>query len=133
MTHGRQRYRSAYRDSILAHLQRNRQHLNAEQIHESLRSRFPRISLGTVYRNLEILVQQGDVNRVAGAGGPDQYEAKREPHYHLICTQCGQIHDVTMPVSKRLEKRAAEVSGFRVEYHHTQFYGTCTHCRAATS
>lgn len=130
MAVSRRRNRSAYRESILVFLQGDRIHATAEEIHRALQQRFPRVSLGTVYRNLGILIEEGRVNRVSVDLAGDRFEACREPHYHVVCEQCGAVSDTSLPVSPHLNRRAARESGYEITRHHIDFFGICARCRS---
>lgn len=85
---------SKQRRVILEELSHLRTHPTATELFDIVRARMPRISLGTVYRNLDLLVQQGTVRRLDQGGGQTRYDADLHPHYHLRCVACDGISDV---------------------------------------
>jgi len=97
-------------------------HPGAEELHARLRKRLPRISLATVYRNLELLAGSGVIGRVDGGGGHRRFDGVREPHCHFHCTACGRVEDLPFAVqlppldSGHPWVRARRVQGGRPEY-----------------
>ena len=72
-------------------------HLTAEEIYHLARRSIPSIAMGTVYRNLRLMVECGELRRVETAGGPVRYDANLAPHGHLVCRVCGRLEDVAVP------------------------------------
>ena len=70
------------------------EHLSADQIYLAAHARMPSIAVGTVYRNLALMVEDGEIRRIAVAGGSDRYDRNLHPHDHLLCTVCGAICDI---------------------------------------
>lgn len=106
-------------------------HPTAEAVHQMVRSRLPRVSLGTVYRNLRILVAQGLVKELAGPQA--RFDCNLSEHHHFTCLACGRIIDVPGPLTERhartLVSRVASSGGFSVSHHRIDFYGRCASCR----
>lgn len=123
--------KSKQRDRILETLRANRSHLTANWIYDQLRGEFPTISLGNVYRNLNILVDQGLVHRLAFGSNGDIYEAVREPHYHFVCDECGAIEDVAVPphLQNEVETMISKEYGHLVTSKSVEFHGVCRRCR----
>lgn len=84
--------------------------------------------MGTVYRNLRILEEQGLVSKIDFGSTFDRFEARTDPHYHFVCENCGAIVDLTMPVDHELDKRVAKTTGYRPRHHRIQFFGLCEEC-----
>jgi Fur family transcriptional regulator, peroxide stress response regulator len=109
-------------------------HPTAERVHEMVRRRLPRVSLGTVYRNLRLLVAQGLVNELPGPHA--RFDGNVSDHHHFTCLGCGRIADVagamTEPHSRALCLRVAAQSGLSVSHHRIDFYGRCPECREAS-
>jgi Fe2+ or Zn2+ uptake regulation protein len=115
---------------ILAVVQATDTHPTAERVHAAVRRRIPRVSLGTVYRNLRLLARHGLLAEIAG--GPTlRFDARVERHHHFTCSACGHIFDLDEPVDDRLDDRVAARTGFRVSHHRIEFYGQCARCAAA--
>jgi len=90
-----------------------------------------RVSLGTVYRNLRLLVAQGLVKELPGPHA--RFDCNLSEHHHFTCLACGRIADVagrlTEPHSRALVSRVASSGGFSVTHHRIEFYGRCAACR----
>jgi Fur family transcriptional regulator, peroxide stress response regulator len=110
-------------------------HPTAEAVHRMVRRRLPRVSLGTVYRNLRLLVAEGLVNELPGPHA--RFDGNTSEHHHFTCLGCGRIVDVegplTAPHSRALCRRVAAQGGFSVTHHRIEFYGRCAACRTASS
>ena len=85
---------SKQRDSIKTCLMGRRDHPTADAVYMSIREEFPNISLGTVYRNLNLLVDLGEIQKLTCGNGPDRFDADTSPHYHFVCRQCGAVSDL---------------------------------------
>lgn len=125
-----QKYRqSRQRDMILKMLRKTDTHPTVDWIYEKMKKEFPKLSLGTVYRNVSILIEQGLVQRIQSGSTFDRYEANTAVHYHLICERCGKIIDFNMPVNAELEKIASKMTNFKILRHRINFYGLCPDCK----
>lgn len=106
-------------------------HPTAETVHRMVRRRLPRVSLGTVYRNLRVLVAGGLVKELPGPHA--RFDGNTSKHHHFTCLSCGRILDVdgplTEPHSAALCSRVAAQGGFSVSHHRIEFYGRCAACR----
>ena len=106
-------------------------HPTAEAVHRMVRSRLPRVSLGTVYRNLRLLVAQGLVKELPGPH--TRFDCNLSEHHHFTCLLCGRIVDVAGPLTERhtraLMSRVASSGGFSVTHHRIELYGRCAACR----
>jgi len=120
--------RSRQRDSILEILRRTDTHPTANWIYARLRREFPSLSMGTVYRNLGLLVEQGLVNRIDFGSTFDRYEARTHPHHHFICEVCGAVSDLDVAVDESLTLKLAAAAGRTARRHEIRLYGTCGKC-----
>jgi Fur family peroxide stress response transcriptional regulator len=106
-------------------------HPTAEVVHRMVRRRLPRVSLGTVYRNLRLLVAEGLVKEVPGPH--TRFDGNTRDHHHFTCLACGRIVDLdaplTEPHSRALVSRVASLGGFSVSHHRIEFFGRCGACR----
>ena len=102
--------------------------MTADQVYERVRRVMPRISLGTVYRNLEILCRAGLIKRLQTGGGQRQYDGGVHKHYHVRCVECGEVSDVPAEPFPDLDA-AVDVRGFRIIGHQLTFEGICDKCR----
>jgi Fe2+ or Zn2+ uptake regulation protein len=106
------RYRlTKQRAAILRALEDGRHH-NAETILERVREHLPGVSLGTIYRTLDILRSIGLVQIFSHAGGAAKYEATLEKHHHLVCTNCGEVVNVAVNEALPLAQALAQDHGF---------------------
>ena len=119
---------SRQRDSIKACLMGRHDHPTADDIYTDIRKDFPNISLGTVYRNLNLLVELGEIRKLCCGSGPDRFDADTHPHYHFVCTECGEVEDIFMDVSEELAQTVQKRCGGRIDSHITYFYGVCGEC-----
>lgn len=119
---------SRQRESIKASLMERKDHPTADAIYTSIREDFPNISLGTVYRNLNLLVDLGEIQRLSCGDGTDHFDYDTSPHYHYVCRQCGSIMDLPMETATKLEEEARKYVDGTVEEHSVFFYGTCGEC-----
>lgn len=106
-------------------------HPTSADIFEVVRTAHPNISRATVYRNLNVLADRGEVLRVEVPNGADRYDLHAEPHYHLRCEACGRLFDAEMPYHPDLAKELSDTHGFDVTGHTILFTGLCAECRAA--
>jgi len=117
------------RTVILEELRKRRDHPGADELYLQVRQRLPRISLGTVYRNLELLAAQGTIQRLDFGPGQMRFDPAAEAHGHFRCTRCGAVED--LPFAVRLPRlsrmtawtRRRVITGGRAEY-----FGLCPAC-----
>ena len=121
---------SRQRESIKACLMSRHDHPTADAVYASIRKEFPNISLGTVYRNLNLLVDLGEVRRVTIGDGKDHFDADTGTHYHFVCRRCGSITDLPLEPFADLESKAQTCANGRVESHSMDFFGVCSDCMA---
>jgi Fe2+ or Zn2+ uptake regulation protein len=116
------------RHLVFEAVRETRSHPTAEWVYEAVRRAMPRISLGTVYRNLQVLVEEGKLKSFA-RGGRIRYDADLDPHDHFSCERCGLLLDIpraaeSLPGERKLKAQGYSVSGRTLEYH-----GLCRRCR----
>ncbi len=121
--------KSKQKEVILKVLKGNNSHPTAEGIYGQVKRKIPHISLGTVYRNLRLLKQGGDIVELDIAGTLSRFDGNTRPHYHFRCEQCERIFDADEPVDKAIDSRVAQRTGFTVTHHRLEFRGVCCHCR----
>lgn len=120
--------RSRQRDRIYQVLRRTRAHPTAEWVFERVRIQLPRISLGTVYRNLNILKQQGKIRELDFGETSRRYDAFTGEHYHFVCEQCGSVKDLDVPLQDDLNERVRNIVPGVIQSHRLDFFGTCNEC-----
>ncbi len=106
------RYRLTKQRAAILHALEDRHHLSAEAILERVRAELPGVSLGTIYRTLDILRSIGLVQVFAHAGSAAKYEAALDKHHHLLCTVCGDVVNVAIADALPLSQRVAGDHGF---------------------
>lgn len=119
------------RQVIMEVLKSVKTHPTAGELCTMVRRRLPRISLGTVYRNLDILSRAGMLQKIDVAGQEMRFDGNTMNHYHLRCMDCGRVFDVDMDLLRDLEERVAQESGFEVIGHRLEFLGRCRACQEA--
>ena len=117
------------RKEILKVLCATKTHPTADWIYDQVRKKIPNISLGTIYRNLNILVEMGKIRVLNYGSSYSRYDGVAENHYHFICDSCGKVFDIDVPVSKTIEKYITEKTPFQIFTHRTEFYGLCVECQ----
>ena len=110
-------------------LESRKDHPTADVVYENVKKTYPNISLGTVYRNLSLLADMGEVIKISTKEGSDRFDATTEPHYHFTCDSCGCVQDIIMPPIARIEKEASEYTNFTIHSHEIQFFGKCSNCQ----
>ena len=114
---------------MLELLGRTEIHPTADWLYHKLKNEFPRLSLGTVYRNLNVLVEQKLIQKLPYGSTHDRYEIIKKPHYHLVCEACGCVQDFNMPHYAEINKLAQEMSSFNISRHRIDFFGICEKCQ----
>ncbi len=119
---------SRQRQLIKDFLMTRKDHPTADVVYMNVRQKYPNISLGTVYRNLSLLSELGEIRRLRLGDGIDHYDADTSDHYHVICTQCGGVSDVKADgIGDILGNANIEYDG-EIQGHVTYFYGICEKC-----
>jgi Fur family peroxide stress response transcriptional regulator len=117
------------REAILNILRSTDSHPTADWIYDEVRKLIPNISKGTVYRNLKILREMGEISELDLSGTVSRYEGRRALHYHFRCERCGRVFDLDEPVDRELDAKVARETGFKVSYHQLEFRGLCRDCQ----
>jgi Fur family ferric uptake transcriptional regulator len=103
-------------------------HPTADEVYREVRKELPRVSLGTVYRNLEALARHGLIRVVGDAEGRKRYDRTLEDHCHVECRSCGRIEDLHIDPSSRLERLLQGMCDFEIEECRVNFVGVCGDC-----
>ncbi len=128
-------YKTKQRQAILDLLDKNTDcHLTADEIFEALAKNSVRVSRTTVYRYLDMLVNEGVVRKFdQGNGEKSCFQIVSDKgcheHYHLKCTGCGKLIHLECELVKELEKHISEEHGFKIDQTRTVFYGLCENCK----
>ena len=121
--------RTKQKEAILGVLRGTTSHPTADWVYNEVRKEIPDISLGTVYRNLRLLCQSGEILELDLCGALSRFDARRDKHYHFRCEKCGRVFDVDLPVDEEIDGRAAQKTGFEVSSHWLEFRGLCRECQ----
>lgn len=114
------------REAILQQLQGRTDHPTAETLYAELKPQYPHMSLGTVYRNLAVLSENGQILHIQFENGADHYDGDTMRHYHMVCERCGGVCDVPNPITglKQVKKFKGEIRSIRLH-----FTGICPACK----
>lgn len=104
------------------------EHPNAEEVYQVVKQRLPDISLGTVYRNLNQLAQQGELLKICLPGASDRFDARTDAHHHLLCDRCGRLYDIELGDLGGLEARIRGITDFTVTGYQVYITGICQNC-----
>ena len=110
---------------VLEAVQSLHNHPTSADVYEVVRAR------ATVYRNLGVLANRGEVLRVEVPNGADRYDFLNKPHYHAKCRICGGVFDIDMPYQDDIVSQVSDAHGFTIEHHEIIFDGVCAHCKAS--
>lgn len=119
---------SRQRECILKNLQSRRDHPTADMVYESVQVEEPNISLGTVYRNLSFLAENGQILKISTGIGPDHFDGFTEVHNHFVCRKCGRVLDLDYVADEKIIADASKNFNGEIEGYDLQFYGTCEDC-----
>ena len=129
MGHGRFQRNTRQRKVILEELRKPSSHPTAVGLYEIVRRRLPRISLGTVYRNLELLAAMGTIQKLDLAGAQARFDGNPACHHHVRCTGCGRVDDVSGAPLDLANLRHDDSSGYLLRAYRLEFIGICPRCR----
>ena len=119
------------RKIILEELRKVETHPSADEVYEMVRQRLPRISLGTVYRNLEILSRTGMIQKLEPGCTLKRFDGNPHDHYHIRCIQCDRVVDAHLDIDLNLPPEACEANNFKIIGHKLEFIGVCSTCSEA--
>jgi Fur family ferric uptake transcriptional regulator len=103
-------------------------HMTADEIYEEVRKRLPRISLGTVYRNLEILAEVGAIQKLELSGSIKRFDGNPNRHYHIRCMRCGRVDNAPVAPLQQIEDKLYGATVFTILGHRLEFEGFCPQC-----
>jgi Fur family transcriptional regulator, peroxide stress response regulator len=122
------RRKSKQREEIYNLIESTKSHPTAQWIYDTLRKEMPKLSLGNVYRNLNILLEQKKIISREFGDDIDHYDADTNTHYHFICEKCGRVSDIDMPVKDKITEEAKKYSNHKITGHSIRFVGVCDIC-----
>ena len=121
------------RQVILEELRKVGSHPTADGIYEMVRRRLPRISLGTVYRNLETLSESGVIRKLELGGAQKRFDGDIQSHYHVRCTSCGRLADIPSRPIPEIEDMFREACDYQITGHQLVLTGLCPNCKETES
>jgi len=116
------------REVILETLKAVKTHPTADELYDMVRRQLPRISLATVYRNLEWMSEQGIVKKIEVGGRQKRFDGNIMPHYHIRCVECGKVDDVECDFLVAANQIPDTINGYRVLGHSMELQGICPDC-----
>ena len=120
---------SRQRELIYKTVMENKVHPTAEFVYNYLKKDNPQLSLGTVYRNLQQLSDNGEISRLSIPNQPDRFDGIIEEHYHAVCEKCGKIYDIHINEMPEVDKLVAEKTGLDITGHEIIFKTICPMCK----
>ena len=120
---------SRQRDLILKALRENVVHPTAEFIYTVLKEKEPNLSLATVYRNLNLLANEGIIRKIEGLDGVAHFDHNTHNHYHFICSKCNKVYDVPYDIAPDLAEKVLAATGMAAESCEITFKGLCCDCK----
>lgn len=124
---------SRQREAIKEYLSVTKEHPTADTVYLVIRKDYPNISLGTVYRNINLLAEQGEILRINCQDGSERFDGNPKPHYHFLCKECGRVLDLKMEAIDHINMIAGAGFSGKIEGHVTFFYGLCPECNHGAS
>ncbi len=123
---------SRQRELILETLKNFENHPTAEQLYLRVKDQLPTLSLGTVYRNLNLLVELGQIRKVESTGSASvRYDARKDEHCHLVCLSCNSIIDIDLDYFNSVDSKIKDEFNFTVKEHEVVLKGICSNCSSA--
>ena len=120
---------SKQRDAVLSLLKSVYTHPTADWLHQELRKSIPNLSLATVYRNLNLLCETGNIIKIDIGDGTEHYDANTKDHCHMICANCHSVIDINVPSALSLKDEAQKLNDIKIFNSHLSFSGLCQNCK----
>ena len=117
------------RQVVLEELKKLTSHPTAADLYEITRTRLPRISLGTVYRNLELLAETGVIQKLDVGGSEARFDGNPERHYHVRCIHCDRVDDVHHVPDEVIPGEVERLAGYEIVGYRLDFIGVCPQCQ----
>ncbi len=119
---------SRQREAIKEFLAVRTDHPTADTVYTNLREKFPNISLGTVYRNLALLAERGEILKITTGDTADHFDGHTAPHHHFICRECQRLMDLDMENIDSIITAAGKNFGGKISSYTVLFHGVCEDC-----
>lgn len=120
---------SRQREAIKNYLVGRTDHPTADMVYTAIREVYPNISLGTVYRNLTLLAQQGEILKISCGENSDRFDARTAAHYHFICEKCGCVDDIMDLTPEVINAMGQKNYEGEIRGHQLYFFGKCKRCK----
>ena len=133
MTPPQQLRMTPQRQVILEEIGKTDSHPTTDELYDLVRRRLPRISLGTVYRNLEVLAECGLIQKLELAGYQRRFDGNTEKHYHIRCVDCGRVRDLPTATLVIADDEFRELTDYEIIGHRLEFIGRCSECKKEQS
>lgn len=117
------------RKAVLEYLIETEEHPTADDIFKALSDEHKNMSVATVYNNLKLFKDTGLVTELTYGDSSSRFDFRTNPHYHIICTECGTITDFEYPALEEVEHLAGLLTGYEVNGHRLELYGRCPNCQ----
>lgn len=121
------------REIILRELQKSKQHLTADELYEIVKQIMPRISLATVYRNLEILSEAGIIGKLEVSGRQKRFDYEAEEHDHIYCVVCHRVDNLEIDRESVREVGWNSDMGYAIQGYRLEVAGICPECQCKRS
>jgi len=106
----------------------SRGHVNIEDLYETMLKKFSSISLATIYKNINIMIENAFIQEVKIPNAKSVYELTKEAHSHLVCDNCGQVEDITLDLNA-VSELASHSTDFKINKADLVFSGLCKNCQ----
>ncbi len=113
---------------IMEEIKKACDHPDADTLHSRVKKKLPRISLATVYRNLEDMAAQGAIIKLSGTTQRTRYDGNSHPHYHFHCLECREIEDIPVEPLEKLDQHVGHSVNHDILWHRVDFFGICSRC-----
>ncbi len=117
------------REIILEELRKLKTHPTADELYDVVKKRLPRISIATIYRNLERLSEEGMIHKLEYGGRQKRFDGDMRPHCHVFCVKCGRVSDVETKNDVNIMDMVLDSKGFKIFEGGVQFEGLCPLCQ----
>lgn len=121
--------RNSFQRQLVLDALKTLDHPTAQDVYNEIIRIYPRTSLGTVYRNLHQMAEEGTLRRLHIPDSPDRFDIHLQPHQHIRCMQCGRYCNIEESSLGDIDRSVEQTTGFAVQDHRILFNGVCPACR----
>jgi len=119
---------TSQREIILEELRKVKSHPTADELYGIVKTRLPRISIATVYRNLELMADSGMIQKLEFAGKQKRFDGDTKKHHHIRCIECGKLDDISVSPVEGVDDCILDSGGYSVLDYRLDFFGICPEC-----